>query len=291
MSVRLRRSALYVPATNARALEKAKSLPSDVIIVDLEDSIAPSEKENARQKAVEILSHGGFGREEVVVRINALSSPWGEADLSAVLAAEPMAILFPKISASRDLQAIAARLEGRNVPEVWAMLETPAAMLRTLEIAEARLDILPQLSTLVIGTNDLAKDTRVSLKPGRASYLPWLMQCVAAARAAGLDILDGVFNDFRNDDGFKVECMDGREIGMDGKTLIHPNQITIANESFAPTVEEVDWARKVCAAFDLPENGTAGVINIEGKMVERLHAEIARRLLQMSAMIEERAWR
>lgn len=282
MTVRLRRSALYVPATNMRALEKARGLPSDVIIIDLEDSVAPGEKDEARRQAIKALSEGGFAGREVAVRVNGLNTPWGARDLAEVVTSKVDAIVVPKVSSVSDLLQIRNALGERAGPQIWAMLETPAAMLRALDIAEGGRDVLPALSLLVIGTNDLAKDSRAVLKPGRSLYLPWLMSCVAAARAAGLDILDGVFNDFRDEPGFEAECQQGREMGMDGKTLIHPGQIAAANRIFAPTPEEIAWAGKVCATFDDPRNAAAGVVSIEGRMVERLHAEMARRVLEMA---------
>lgn len=282
MSDRLRRSVLYVPATNLKALEKARSLRADAIIIDLEDSVAPAGKEEARRQAIEVLSAGWFSGRQVVLRVNGLTTTWGETDFAAAVKSAADAILVPKVSSVSDLVRIRSALRGSPGREIWAMLETPSAMLRALEIAEGRLHVLPELKVLVIGTNDLAKDTRAVIRPGRANYLPWLMTCVAAARTAGLDILDGVYNNFRDQEGFEAECLQGRDLGMDGKTLIHPGQIEAADRIFSPTGEEIEWARKVCSAFDDPRNSGAGVLNIEGKMVERLHSEMARRVLDMS---------
>ena len=263
-------------------MEKARSLDSDVIIIDLEDSVEPSEKDKARKSAMSLISSGIIERQEVAIRINALSTPWGHTDLEEAVHNGANIIVVPKISAPKDLIPVRSAISDSSDIDIWAMLETPAAMIRALDIAEARMRILPQLSLFIIGTNDLAKDTRAILKPGRASYLPWLMNCIAAARAVGIDILDGVFNDFKDTDGFAEECLQGREIGMNGKTLIHPGQIGIANDYFTPTDAEVEWAVKVCETFSNPIYSNAGVISIEGKMVERLHADMARRILEIS---------
>ncbi len=291
MSVRPRRSVLYMPGSNARALEKARELPADGIILDLEDAVAPDAKAMARELIKKSLQKGGFGDREVLVRINGLDTRWWVDDLHAVADVRPDAVLVPKISDPHQLQDLAARIVDMGTDphiRVWAMMETPLAMLNVAVIAAAALDSETRLAGFVMGTNDLAKDTRARIVPGRAPMLPWLTNCVAAARAFGLDILDGVYNDLGNAEGFAQECRQARDLGFDGKTLIHPKQIEACNEAFSPAPEEVEAARKVIAAFDLPENENKGVIQIEGRMVERLHAEMARRTVEIADMIAQR---
>jgi citrate lyase subunit beta/citryl-CoA lyase len=291
MTVRPRRSVLYMPGSNARALEKARELPADGLILDLEDAVAPEAKGQAREAIVKALQRGGFGDREVLVRINGLDTRWWVEDLAVIAAAKPDAVLVPKVSDPHQLQDLAARIVDMGTDphvRVWAMMETPLAMLNVGEIAAAALDSETRLAGFVMGTNDLAKDTRARLVPGRAPMLPWLMNCVAAARAYGLDILDGVYNDLGNAEGFAEECRQACDLGFDGKTLIHPRQIEPCNEAFSPTAEEVETARKMIAAFDLPENENKGVIQIDGRMVERLHAEMARRTVAIADAIAQR---
>ncbi len=287
MTIRPRRSVLYMPGSNARALEKARTLPADAVILDLEDAVAPEAKAQARQLIGEALRAGGFGHREVLVRINGLDTPWWQDDL-ALAAAGPDAILVPKVSSPDHLRQVAQHLVGVRSEErirLWAMMETPLAMLNARDIAAAGLDPQTRLSGFVMGTNDLAKDTRARIVPGRAPMLPWLMNCIAAARAFGLDIVDGVYNDLGNAEGFAAECRQARDLGFDGKTLIHPQQIAACNEAFSPDREEVSWARQIIAAFDLPENASKGVIQIQGRMVERLHADMARRTVAIADAI------
>jgi citrate lyase subunit beta/citryl-CoA lyase len=289
MAVRPRRSVLYMPGSNARAMEKARELPVDTIILDLEDAVAPDAKAQARELIVQALQKGGFGRREVIVRINALDTAWWADDL-AVAAAGPDAILVPKVSTPEHVLQVAKHLVGVQAEarvRIWAMMETPLAMLNARDIAAVARDPIARLSGFVMGTNDLAKDTRARILPGRAPMLPWLMTCVAAARAYGLDILDGVYNDLGNAEGFAAECAQARDLGFDGKTLIHPQQIAPCNAAFSPATEEVDWARKIIAAFDLPENANKGVIQIDGRMVERLHADMARRTVAIADAIAQ----
>ncbi|HUD88049.1 MAG TPA: CoA ester lyase [Xanthobacteraceae bacterium] len=291
MTVRPRRSVLYMPGSNARALEKARELPADGLILDLEDAVAPEAKGQAREAIVKALQRGGFGDREVLVRINGLDTRWWVEDLAVIAAAKPDAVLVPKVSDPHQLQDLAARIVDMGTDphiRVWAMMETPLAMLNVGEIAAAALDSETRLAGFVMGTNDLAKDTRARLVPGRAPMLPWLMNCVAAARAYGIDILDGVYNDLGNAEGFVEECRQARDLGFDGKTLIHPRQIEPCNEAFSPSPEEVEAARKMIAAFDLPENENKGVIQIDGRMVERLHAEMARRTVAIADAIAQR---
>src|SRR5580692_669004 len=292
MTVRPRRSVLYMPGSNARALEKARELPADSLILDLEDAVAPEAKAQGRENIVNALKTG-FGDREVMVRINGLDTRWWVDDLNAVLggSAKPDAILVPKISDPNQLQDLASRFVDLHTDprvRIWAMMETPLAMLNAGRIAGASLDSETRLSGFVMGTNDLAKDTRARLIPGRAPMLPWLMTCVAAARAFGLSILDGVYNDLGNAEGFVEECKQARDLGFDGKTLIHPRQIDPCNEAFSPSADEVAVARKMIAAFDLPENANKGVVQIDGKMVERLHAEMAKQTVAIADAIAKR---
>ena len=287
MTVRPRRSVLYMPGSNARALEKGRDLPADCLILDLEDAVAPEAKLQARDAVVKALQKG-FGEREVLVRINGLDTRWWVEDINAAAAVRPDGVLVPKVSSPRQLQDLAARLVDMGTDphvRVWAMMETPLAMLNVPDIAAAALDSETRLAGFVMGTNDLAKDTRAHLVSGRAPMVPWLMNCVAAARAYGLDILDGVYNDIGDADGFAAECRQARDFGFDGKTLIHPRQIEPCNAAFSPSAEEVETARKIIAAFDLPENENKGVLQIDGRMVERLHAEMARRTVTIADTI------
>ena len=287
MTVRPRRSVLYMPGSNPRAMEKARELPADGLILDLEDAVAPEAKAQARDAVVKALKQG-FGDREVLVRINGLDTRWWVDDIDAAASARPDAVLVPKVSSPRQLQDLAARLVDMGTDphvRVWAMTETPLAVLNVRDIAAAALDSETRLAGFVMGTNDLAKDTRARLVPGRAPMVPWLMNCLAAARAYGLDILDGVYNDLGNAEGFAEECRQARDLGFDGKTLIHPRQIEPCNQAFSPTPEEVEAARKIIAVFDLPENENKGVIQIDGRMVERLHAEMARHTVAIADAI------
>jgi citrate lyase subunit beta / citryl-CoA lyase len=287
MTIRPRRSLLYMPGSNARAMEKARELPADGVILDLEDAVAPDAKAKARELITGALQQGGFGRREVIVRINGLDTPWWRDDLT-VAAAAPDAILVPKVSGPEPLREVAKHLVGVRAEArigIWAMMETPLAMLNARDIAAVARDTDSRLAGFVMGTNDLAKDTRARLLPGRAPMLPWLMTCIAAARAYGIDIVDGVYNELGNSEGFAAECRQARDLGFDGKTLIHPQQIAPCNEAFSPTADEVAWARKIIAAFELPENANKGVIQIEGRMVERLHADMARRAVAIADAI------
>ncbi|PVB62077.1 CoA ester lyase [Labrenzia sp. 011] len=288
---RPRRSALYMPGSNARALEKARTLDVDCLILDLEDAVVPDAKALARTQIVDAVTAGGYGGREVVIRINGLDTPWGEDDLVAAVKAGPDAILVPKVNTPADLQRIAHKLSVCGASpdlNLWAMMETPEAMLNAGAIGACGKDPQVRLSCLVMGTNDLAKETRARLVPGRAVMVPWLMTCVAAARAGGVDILDGVYNAFQDEDGFVAECAQGAEMGMDGKTLIHPKQIGPCHAAFSPSEEEVAWARRINAEFDKPENADKGAIQVDGKMVERLHAEMGRRAIAIADAIAAR---
>jgi len=291
MTVRPRRSVLYMPGSNTRALEKAKTLPADGVILDLEDSVAPEAKQAARQQVADAVKAGGFGKREVFIRVNGVDTPWHADDLSAAAHAAPDAILVPKVSNADTLELIGRRLLDMgtdNKTRVWAMIETPLAIFNILSIAAEASDSESRLSGFVMGTNDLAKDTRARLVPGRAPMLPWLTTCIAAARIYGVNILDGVYNDIGNADGFAQECQQGVELGFDGKTLIHPNQIEPCNNAFSPSPAEIEQARKMIAAFDLPENKGKGVVSIDGRMVERLHADMARRTVAIAEAVAGR---
>ncbi len=292
MQIHPRRSVLYMPGSNARALEKAKTLPTDALILDLEDAVAPDAKALAREQVAAAVKAKGFGPREVIIRINGLDTPWGADDLKAAAAAVPDAILVPKVSAAADLIGVGNRLVDLHAqPSVslWAMIETPVAILKLGEIAAEARDALAALKVLVMGTNDLARETRARIVPGRLPMLGYLSLAVAAARAYGLDILDGVYNDIGDAAGFASECAAGRDLGFDGKTLIHPSQIEPCNAAFSPSAAEVEQARKIVAAFELPENRDKGAISLDGRMVERLHAQIARRTVALSDAIAARA--
>jgi len=287
MSVRPRRSVLYMPGSNARALEKAKTLPADCLILDFEDAVAPDAKAEARRQVTQAVTAGGFGSREVIIRINGLDTAWGADDLAAAVAARPDAILVPKVSSPEQLHAIGKRLTDLKADQnirLWAMMETPLAMLNAGAIAAAR-DAGTRLAAFVMGTNDLAKETRAQIVPGRAPMLPWLMTCVAAARAHAIDILDGVYNNLSDTEGFARECAEALSMGFDGKTLIHPNQIGPCNAAFSPSAEEVAQAKKIIAAFELPENSGKGVVQLDGRMVERMHADMAQRTVAIAQAI------
>jgi len=287
MTVRPRRSVLYMPGSNARALEKAKTLVADTLILDLEDAVAPSAKAEARTQVCAAVKAGGYGKRELVIRINSLESDWSAADLVAAAKAGPDAILVPKVSRPDDIEAVSKALDKAGASDtmrIWAMMETPLGMLNAKRIARAAKKY-PRFEAMVMGTNDLAKETGASLGYQRFAMLSWLMTCVAAARAYGLVIIDGVWNDFKDEAGCKVECDQGRLMGMDGKTLIHPGQIAAANEAFAPSAEEVAAAKDIIAAFELPENKGLGAINLNGRMVELLHCEMAHKTVAMHEAI------
>ncbi|MFZ5691295.1 MAG: HpcH/HpaI aldolase/citrate lyase family protein [Pseudomonadota bacterium] len=288
MTIRPRRSVLYMPGSNARAIEKARTLPADGVIIDLEDAVAPDAKVAAREQVASAVKQGGFGSREVFIRINGIDTPWHAEDLMAAAAAAPDAILIPKINNFEQLEMVGRRLLDMGCNKktrIWAMIETPFAILNILDIAKAAKDSETRLSGFVLGTNDLAKETSARLIPGRAPMLPWLATCVLAARAYGLAILDGVYNDIGDAEGFAAECEQGRDLGMDGKTLIHPNQIEPCNRAFSPSDAEIAQARKFIAAFDLPENADKGAIMLDGRMVERMHADIARRTVAIADAI------
>lgn len=272
MSIRRRRSALYLPASNQRAIAKARELPADVIILDLEDAVAPEAKADARAQAVAALAEGGFGTRELVVRVNGLDTEWGESDLAALSQGNAAAVLVPKIAAASDLVAYRSKL-GESTA-LWAMIETAASLFRLDEIAGAE-----GLEALVMGTNDLANETGARLGGSRLPFVGAFGLAVAAARARGIAIFDGVFNDIEDEQGFIAEAHQAVDFGFDGKTLIHPRQIGPCNVAFSPDAAETAWAQRILAAFDEPENASKGAIRVDGKMVERLHLHRARSVL------------
>ena len=292
MSFRPRRSVLYMPGSNARAIEKARSLPVDGVILDLEDAVAPDAKAQARQQVADAVKAGGFGAREVFIRVNGIDTPWHADDLNAAAHAAPDGILVPKVGTVGTLERVGQRLLDMKTSlktRIWAMIETPEAIFNINALAAEAHDSETRLAGFVMGTNDLAKDTRARLLPGRAAMLPWLMTALAAARAHGIDILDGVYNNLSDADGFRTECEQGRDCGFDGKTLIHPDQIAAANEIYAPSQQEIESARAIVAAFEEPENAGKGAISLNGRMVERLHAEMAKRTLALAETIAEQA--
>jgi len=291
MIIRPRRSVLYMPGSNARAIEKARSLPVDAVILDLEDSVAPDAKEAARDQVCAAVNAGGFGPREVVIRVNGLDTAWGEADVAAAAAAGPDAVLLPKASSAADIDGLTDRLRRAGAPEstrVWAMIETTLGILNLKEIAATARQPGGRLSCFVVGLNDLVKETRIELDAHRTAALYWLSASVTAARAYGIDALDGVWNNFRDMEGYHRECLQGRALGFDGKTIIHPDQASAANAAFRPEPADVEWGRKIIAAFDLPENKGRAVIGLEGKMVELLHRDAALRTVAIAEAIAAR---
>ncbi len=276
MTTRRRRSALYMPASNARAIAKARTLDCDVVILDLEDAVAPDEKAAARDRVVEAVREGGFGDRELVVRVNGLDTPWYADDIAAIRAIGLAAALVPKVSSVADLLAARASL-GEDGPPIWAMIETCAAILALPTLSQAA--SATRLTALIAGTNDLAKEMRCRLGPDRTPLFPALTATVMAARAAGIVALDGVCNALDDAPRFAVECAQGAMLGFDGKTLIHPSQIKAANAGFAPSEEELARARLIVATFAKPENADKGAIRLDGQMVERLHLAEAEAML------------
>lgn len=276
-----RRSALYLPASNARAIEKSRNLVSDVVILDLEDAVAPDAKVQARASAVAAALAGGYGQRELVIRANALDTTWGGDDIPAAAAAGPDAVLIPKVSCAGDLAAARAAA-GPDTP-LWAMIETCRAMFALNEIGAASADL--GVTVWVMGSNDLAKEMRCALTVDRAPLMAALTLSLMAARTHGIAILDGVFNDISDGDGFAWQCAKAVQWGFDGKTLIHPSQIEEANRAFTPEPDAVTWARKIIAAFDDPATRDKGVLRVEGRMVERLHLAEATRLIAVADAI------
>lgn len=280
--MRARRSVLYLPGANERALEKAKSLPADALILDLEDAVAPDAKEGARERVCAAVD--SYGSREITIRVNGLDTDWHDADLRATAQAGPAAVVVPKVNSAADVRQVERALELGGAPErttIWAMVETPSAMLRAEEIASAS----ERLTVLVMGTNDLANELHAETVPGRAPLMGALSLCLLAARATGKVILDGVYNDVKDLEGFEAECRQGRQFGFDGKTLIHPGQIEPCNRVFAPSEEEIERARTIIAVFDEAKARGQGVVTVGGRLVENLHVENARRILSLAEAI------
>jgi len=282
--VRPRRSVLYMPGANERALEKAKTIPADALILDLEDAVAPEAKADARERVCAAAASGSYGQREVAIRVNGIGTPWHNDDLRAAAAAGPAAVVVPKINSADDVHAIERALQAGGAPEhttIWAMLETPVAILHAEEITTSS----ARLSVLVMGTNDLAKELRAEHVPGRAPLLAGLSLAVLATRLAGKEILDGVYNTVADLEGFGAECRQAREFGFDGKTLIHPTQVAPCNTAFAPTQDEIALSREIIDAFEAAQNDGRGVVTVRGRMIENLHVEQARRVLAVAAAI------
>ncbi|MFO1081304.1 MAG: CoA ester lyase [Reyranellaceae bacterium] len=285
-TVRPRRSVLYMPGANTRALDKARSLPADALIFDLEDAVAPDAKEAARTNVVAAAWSKAYGKREIVIRCNGLGTPWGKADVAAIATSGANAILVPKVESAAEVTHIVSLLEEAGAPHdlaLWAMMETPKGILRAEEIAAAH----PRLACFVMGTNDLVKDMRALHTPMRLPMVTALGLGMLAARAYGLAILDGVYNDIKDEDGFRAVCRQGVEMGFDGKTLIHPGQVEPCNEIFAPTTQELAMAEKVVAAFRQAQAEGKGVVTVDGRMIENLHVEQAERALALAAAIQE----
>jgi len=277
-NLRPRRSVLYMPAANERALEKAKAIPADALIFDLEDAVAPDAKVEARERACAMFAAGGYGNREITIRANGIGTPWHDDDLAAIAAAGPDGVVVPKVNSVGDVRAIEAALDKHGAPDrtrIWAMLETPFAMLHAEEICTSS----ERLAVLVMGTNDLAKELHAQRVPSRLPLMGGLQLCLLAARAADKVILDGVFNDVKDHDGFRVECVQGFEMGFDGKTLIHPGQVGPCNAAFSPESDEIELAERIIAAFEDAEADGRGVVTVDGRMIENLHVDEARRVL------------
>ncbi|MCP3912454.1 MAG: CoA ester lyase [Actinomycetia bacterium] len=281
--LRPRRSVLYMPAANERALEKAKAIPADALIFDLEDAVAPDAKEQARANAVAAVESGEYGYRELTIRCNGLDTPWGADDIAEAAAAGPSAIVIPKVSGAPALAEVTNRMEAAGAPGhvgIWAMVETPEAMLNVVDIATH-----PRVSGMVMGTNDLARELRAELLAGRHPLLSHLADALLAGRFAGKVVLDGVYNDVKNAEGFAAEAQQGFEMGFDGKTLIHPSQVEPTNDIWAPSADDIDHARRVIAAFEEAESEGKGVVTVDGRMIENLHVDNARRALAVAEAI------
>ena len=283
--LRPRRSVLYMPAANERALEKAKTISADAIIFDLEDAVAPDAKPDARARAVAAVQSGEYGNRELTIRCNGLDTEWGADDIAAAGAASPSAVVIPKVDTVEQVDAVSAQLDaaGASVDTmIWPMIETPTAMFNVRSIAAH-----PRVAVLVMGTNDLAKELRSPIVTGRHPLVAHLATALLAAREAGKVILDGVYNDVKNPDGFAAECQQGMEMGFDGKTLIHPSQVDPTNDVWAPGADEIEYAERVIAAFDEAVAAGKGVVTVGGRMIENLHVDNARRVLATAVAITE----
>src|SRR5260370_15729427 len=285
-TVRPRRSVLYMPGANTRALEKARTLPADALIFDLEDAVAPDAKEAARGNVVAAAKSGGYGKREIAIRCNGLATPWGKADVAAIATSGADAILVPKVESAADVANIVTLLDKAGAPQsiaVWGVMETPQGILRAQEIASSH----QRLQLFVMGTNDLVKDMRARHTPMRLPLITALGLGLLAARAHGLTILAGVYNDIQDAEGFNAVCRQGLEMGFDGKTLIHPSQVEPCNEIFAPSAAELEMAGKIVVAFKTAQAEGKGVVTVDGRMIENLHVEQAERALALAAAIKE----
>ncbi|MEQ8193830.1 MAG: CoA ester lyase, partial [Rhodospirillales bacterium] len=281
-----RRSVLYMPGANTRAMEKGRTLPADVLILDLEDSVAPDSKAQARQNIVDALKEGGYGKREIVVRANTLSTPWGHDDIAAFSTCGADAILIPKVESADTVRQVEALMAAAGAPEamaIWCMIESPRGVLHAEEIADAS----PRMGALVMGTADLGKELRATDTLDRIPFLTSLQLCVLAARAAGIAILDAVFFDLNDDEGFAQSCVLGKQMGFDGKTLIHPKTVAEANRAFAPSAEEIAWSKKIMEAHEQAMKEGKGIVLVDGKLTENLHVAGARRLVAMAEAIKE----
>jgi citrate lyase subunit beta / citryl-CoA lyase len=282
--LRPRRSVLYMPAANERALEKAKTIPADAIIFDLEDAVAPDAKPDARVKAVAAVQSGDYGNRELTIRCNGLDTEWGAADIASAGAANPSAVVIPKVDSLSSIEEVSKRLDAAGASakvKIWPMIETPTAIFDVRALAAH-----PRVAALIMGTNDLAKELRSPIVPSRHPLIPHLATALLAGREAGKVVIDGVYNDVRDPDGFAAECVQGMEMGFDGKTLIHPNQVSPANDVWAPSAEEVEYAGRVIVAFDAAVAAGRGVVTVDGRMIENLHVENARRVRAVAASID-----
>ncbi|MDG2111423.1 MAG: CoA ester lyase [Actinomycetota bacterium] len=282
---RPRRSVLYMPAANARALEKAKDIGADSLIFDLEDAVAPDAKELAREQACAAASSGDYGNRELTIRCNGLDTPWGADDIAAAAASAPSAVVIPKVNSSAYIEEVERILESSGAPDttmIWAMVETPTGILNVNEIAHNG-----RVAALVMGTNDMAKEMRAALTPDRAGLMPYLAMCLLSAREADITILDGVFNDIKDDEAFAAQCAQGAAMGFDGKTLIHPGQVAPCNEAFSPSLDELDFHRRAIAEFEAAEADGRGVVTVDGKMIENLHVDEARRAIAFAEAIAQ----
>ncbi len=284
---RPRRSVLYMPAANARALDKARTIAADALIFDLEDAVAPDAKQAAREQACVAAASGSYGMREVTIRCNGLDTPWGRDDVTAAAAVAPSAVVIPKVGGAAYLDEVARLLDDGGAPPdtgIWAMVETPSGLLNVNAIAHH-----PRVRALVMGTNDMAKELRATITADRAALTPYLAMCLLSARDAGISIFDGVYNDIADEPGFAEQCAQGAAMGFDGKTLIHPSQVGPCNDAFSPSLDELDFHRRVIAEFEAAQADGRGVLTVDGKMIENLHVDEARRVLAVATAIDAMA--
>ncbi len=286
VNARPRRSVLYMPGANTRAMEKGRTLPADVLIFDLEDSVAPDLKATARQNIVDAVKQGGYGKREIVVRANTLSTPWGHEDVTTLANCGADALLIPKVESADTVRQVEMLMEAAGAPDhmaIWCMIESPRGVLRAEEIADSS----PRMGALIMGTADLGKELRAADTLDRIPFLTSLQLCVLAARAAGISILDAVFFDLNDDAGFEQACKLGKDLGFDGKTLIHPKTIAVANSVFAPSDAEIAWSKKIMVAHEAALKEGKGIVLVDGKLVENLHIVTAERMVAMADVIKD----